>query len=73
MEEKPSDDQYYGYMEECVNLMCAAGLINPAQEFIARKALHFASNRSGYYSKERVQERLDKIVASYKKDNKNKK
>jgi hypothetical protein len=53
-------------MEVCVKLMCAAGLITPAHEFIAKKALHFAANRSGYYSKARVEERLNKIVAAYK-------
>lgn len=66
VESKPTDTEYYGYMEECVKLMCAAGLISPAHEFIAKKALHFAANRSGYYSKARVEERLNKIVAAYK-------
>ena len=66
VQEKPTDDEYYAYMEDCVKLMCAAGLINPAQEFIARKAIYFVSNRSGYYSQARVKERLDKIVAAYK-------
>ena len=66
VESKPTDTEYYGYMEECVKLMCAAGLITPAHEFIAKKALHFAANRSGYYSKARVEERLNKIVAAYK-------
>lgn len=66
VEAKPTDGEYYKYMEDAVNLMCQAGLLGPAQTFIAKKALHFASNRSGYYTKERVQERLDKIVAAYK-------
>jgi hypothetical protein len=67
VEEKPSDKEYYDYMEECVKLMCAAGLINPAEEFIARKVLHFAANRTGaYYSKTKVEERLEKIVEAYK-------
>ena len=66
VESKPTDTEYYGYMEECVKLMCAAGLISPAHEFIAKKTLHFAANRSGYYSKARVEERLNKIVAAYK-------
>jgi hypothetical protein len=66
VEAKPTDNEYYAYMEECVKLMCAAGLINPAQEFIARKAIHFVSNRSGNYTQARVQERLNKIVAAYK-------
>lgn len=66
VESKPTDAEYYGYMEECVKLMCAAGLISPAHEFIAKKALHFAANQSGYYSKARVEERLNKIVAAYK-------
>ena len=65
VESKPTDTEYYGYMEECVKLMCAAGLISPAHEFIAQKALHFAANRSGYYSKARVEERLNKIIAAY--------
>jgi hypothetical protein len=64
---KPTDKEYYDYMEECVNIMCAAGLINPAEEFVARKVLHFAANRQGsYYSKAKVQERLEKIIAAYK-------
>lgn len=67
VEANPSDSEYYGYMEECVKLMCAAGLINPAQEFIARKAIHFVSNNSGNYTMPKVQERLNKIVAAYKK------
>ena len=66
VEAKPTDREYYDYMEECVKLMCDAGLITPAQEFIARKALHFAANRSGSYSKTRVEERLNKIVTAYK-------
>lgn len=65
VEAKPTDDEYYGYMEEAVKLMCDAGLINPAEQFIAKKALHFAASR-GYYSKDRVVERLNKIVAAYK-------
>ncbi len=67
VEEKPSDSEYFEYMEQCVNLMCAAGLINPAQEFIARKAIHFVSNNSGNYTMPKVEERLNKIVAAYKK------
>ena len=66
VEEKPTDGEYYEYMEDAVNLMCQAGLLNPAQEFIAKKALHFASNHSGYYTKDRVQERLEKIIDAYK-------
>ena len=67
VEEKPSDKEYYDYMEDCVNLMCQAGLLGPAQTFIAKKAIHFAANRgSGYYSKAKVEERLEKIVAAYK-------
>ena len=65
VEAAPSDKQYYDYMEDCVKLMCEAGLLNPAQQFIAKKALHYAS-KSGYYSKARVQERLNEIVAAYK-------
>lgn len=66
VEEKPSDKEYFEWMEESVDLMCKAGLINPAEQFIAKKALHFASNQSGYYTKDRVQARLEKIVAAYK-------
>lgn len=66
VEAKPSDSQYYEYMEDCVNLMCQAGLLGPAQTFIAKKVLHFAANNTGYYSKARVQERMDKIVSQYK-------
>ncbi len=67
VEAKPSDKEYYDYMEECVQLMCQAGLIGPAEEFVAKKAIHFAANRSGaYYSKAKVQERLEKIIAAYK-------
>ena len=66
VESKPTDHEYYDYMEECVKLMCAAGLINPAQEFIARKAVHFVSNNSGNFTQARVKERLNKIVAAYK-------
>lgn len=67
VEAKPSDSEYFEYMEQCVNLMCAAGLINPAEQFIARKAIHFVSNNSGNYTMPKVQERLNKIVAAYKK------
>jgi tetratricopeptide (TPR) repeat protein len=63
--EKPSDREYYDYLEQCVNLMCQAGLLGPAQTFIAKKVLHYAAG-SGYYSKARVQERLDNIVNQYK-------
>ena len=66
VEAKPSDKEYYDYMEECVQLMCAAGLVSPAQEFIAKKAIHFVSNNSGNFTQARVQERLNKIVAAYK-------
>lgn len=66
VESKPTDKEYYDYMEECVNLMCQAGLLGPAQTFIAKKALHFASNNTGYYSKARVQERLEKVINAYK-------
>lgn len=66
VESKPTDKEYYDYMEECVNLMCQAGLLGPAQTFIAKKALHFASNNTGYYSKARVQERLEKVISAYK-------
>jgi len=66
VEEKPTDKQYYDYMEECVNLMCATGMVTPAQEFIARKAIHFISNNSGEFTQEKVQARLNKIVAAYK-------
>jgi len=66
VEAKPTDSQYYEYMEDCVNLMCQAGLLGPAQTFIAKKAIHFAANRTGYYSKDRVQERLEKIIEAYK-------
>jgi hypothetical protein len=52
-------------MEECVKLMCQAGMLSEAQAFIAKKALHYAAS-SGYYSKTRVQERLNKIVNQYK-------
>jgi len=62
----PTDREYYDYMEDCVKLMCAAGLINPAQEFIARKAVHFVSNNSGNFTQARVKERLNKIIAAYK-------
>ena len=67
VEEKPSDSEYFEYMEQCVNLMCAAGLINPAEQFIARKAIHFVSNNSGNYTMPKVEERLNKIVVAYKK------
>ena len=66
VESKPTDGEYYEYMEDAVNLMCQAGLLGPAQTFVAKKALHFASNRSGYYTKDRVQERLEKIIDAYK-------
>lgn len=66
VEAKPSDEEYYAYIEEAVTLMCKAGLVNPAQEFVAKKALHFASNRAGYYAKDRVQARLQKIIDAYK-------
>lgn len=66
VETDPTDSQYYEYMEDAVNLMCQAGLLNPAQQFVAKKALHFASNRSGYYTKDRVTERLQKIIDAYK-------
>lgn len=66
VEAKPTDGEYYKYMEDAVNLMCQAGLLGPAQTFIAKKALHFASNRSGYYTKDQVQSRLEKIIAAYK-------
>ena len=67
VEAKPTDKEYYDYMEECVQLMCQAGLINPAEEFVAKKAIHFAANRSGsYYGKAKVQERLEKIINAYK-------
>jgi hypothetical protein len=65
VEEKPTDREYYTYMEECVKLMCQAGMLSEAQAFIAKKALHYAAS-SGYYSKTRVQERLNKIVNQYK-------
>lgn len=65
VEEKPTDREYYTYMEECVKLMCQAGMLSEAQAFIAKKALHYAAS-SGYYSKARVQERLNKIVNQYK-------
>lgn len=65
VEEKPTDREYYTYMEECVKLMCQAGMLSEAQAFIAKKALHYAAG-SGYYSKTRVQERLNKIVNQYK-------
>ena len=65
VEEKPTDREYYNYMEECVNLMCKAGMLGEAQAFIAKKALHYAAG-TGYYSKARVQERLNKIVNQYK-------
>ena len=66
VEAKPTDKEYYDYIEECVNMMCQAGMLAPAEQFVAKKALHFASNRSGYYTKDRVQERLEKIIAAYK-------
>ena len=67
VEAKPTDKEYFDYMEECVKLMCEAGNISSAQEFISRKALHFASNRSASrYSKANVEERLNKIVNAYK-------
>jgi hypothetical protein len=67
VEAKPSDKEYYDYMEECVQLMCQAGVINEAEAFVARKALHFAANRPGaYYSKAKVQERMEKIINAYK-------
>ena len=65
VEEKPTDREYYTYMEECVKLMCQTGMLSEAQAFIAKKALHYAAS-SGYYSKTRVQERLNKIVNQYK-------
>lgn len=65
VEAKPTDREYFDYMEQCVQLMCEAGLLSPAQEFIAKKALHYASG-TGYYSKDRVQERLEKIIDAYK-------
>jgi hypothetical protein len=63
---KPSDREYYDYLEEAVQLMCQAGQLDSAEEFIAKKANHFATNRSGYYTVTHVQERLTKIVAAYK-------
>ena len=66
VEEKPSDKEYFEWMEESVDLMCKAGLVSPAEQFIAKKALHFASNHSGYYTRDRVQARLNKIVEAYK-------
>ncbi len=67
VEAKPTDKEYYDYMEECVKLMCEAGMVSPAQQFIAKKALHFASNRStSRYSKAKVEEKLNKIVEQYR-------
>lgn len=65
VEEKPANDEYYEYMEECVKQLCMAGKKDEAKLFVARKSTFFASNRAGTYSKSRVEERLNKLIASY--------
>ena len=65
VEETPSNQEYYEYMEDCVKQLCAAGKKDEAKAFVARKSAFFAGNRAGMYSKSRVEEKLNKLIASY--------
>jgi len=65
VEAKPSYREYYAYMEECVKEMSQAGKKEEAKAFIAKKINYFATNTSGSYTKARVEEKLNGIIAKY--------
>ena len=65
VEAKPSYREYYAYMEECVKEMSQAGKKDEAKAFIARKLNFFATNTTGSYTKARVEDKLNGIIAKY--------
>lgn len=65
VEETPGNEEYYEYMEDCVKQLCSAGKKDEAKAFVARKSAFFAGKRAGSYSKARVEEKLNKLIANY--------
>jgi len=65
VEAKASYREYYAYMEECVKAMSKDGKKEEAKAFIAKKINYFATNTSGSYTKARVEEKLNNIIAKY--------
>ncbi|MBR0196065.1 MAG: zinc ribbon domain-containing protein [Paludibacteraceae bacterium] len=62
---KPSNIEYYKYMEECVKQLCTEGKKEEAKAFIAKKIVFFAPNSTGAYTKTRVEEKLNGVIAKY--------
>lgn len=65
VEAKPSYREYYAYMEECVKQMCTAGKKEDAKAFVQKKLVFFADNTTGSYTKTRVEDKLNGIIAKY--------
>lgn len=65
VEAKPSNEEYYAYMEDCVRELCKAGKKDEAKEFVTKKAVFFAANTSGSYTKTRVTDKLNRIINNY--------
>lgn len=62
---RPSDKEYYDYLEDCVRGLCGEGKKDEAKAFVARKAVFFAANQSGAYTKGRVTDKLTRIINNY--------
>lgn len=65
VQETPTNKEYYAYMEECVKEMSQAGKKDEAKAFIAKKINFFATNTTGSYTKARVEDKLNGIIAKY--------
>lgn len=65
-EERPTNQEYFDYLKDCVMQMGGKGELDRAEDFIQEKSKWFVKdNPTGFYSRPKVLERLHKVMSNF--------